>query len=86
MYIDITVLTSQYQDVSFILQSALPVSRLEQCIFTSSTIFVFQQKWVAILSAEYPTMAFHASITNPFGKGALINLLRQFGKVCDIKN
>ena len=40
-----------------------------------------QQKWVAILSADNPTMAFHASITNPFGKGALINLLRQFGKV-----
>ncbi|XP_067679887.1 nucleolar GTP-binding protein 2-like [Haliotis asinina] len=39
------------------------------------------QKWVAILSAEHPTMAFHASITNPFGKGALINLLRQFGKL-----
>lgn len=41
----------------------------------------FQQKWVAILSQEYPTMAFHASITNPFGKGALINLLRQFSQV-----
>jgi len=39
------------------------------------------QKWVAILSAEYPTVAFHASIKHPFGKGALINLLRQFGKL-----
>ncbi|XP_054717715.1 uncharacterized protein LOC129227231 [Uloborus diversus] len=39
------------------------------------------QRWVTILSAEYPTMAFHASLTNPFGKGALINLLRQFGKL-----
>ncbi|KAH7974145.1 hypothetical protein HPB49_010547 [Dermacentor silvarum] len=39
------------------------------------------QRWVALLSAEYPTMAFHASITNPFGKGALINLLRQFSKL-----
>lgn len=36
---------------------------------------------MAILSSEYPTLAFHASITNPFGKGALIQLLRQFGKV-----
>lgn len=27
-------------------------------------------------------MAFHASVKNPFGKGALINLLRQFAKVC----
>ena len=37
---------------------------------------------MTILSAEYPTLAFHASVTNPFGKGALINLLRQFAKVC----
>lgn len=39
------------------------------------------QRWVALLSAEYPTMAFHASLNNPFGKGALINLLRQFSKL-----
>ena len=39
------------------------------------------QKWVAILSQQYPTVAFHASIKHPFGKGALINLLRQFGKL-----
>ncbi|KAJ3195674.1 GTPase required for pre-60S ribosomal subunit nuclear export and maturation [Irineochytrium annulatum] len=35
-------------------------------------------KWVAALSREYPTLAFHASITNSFGKGSLIQLLRQF--------
>jgi nuclear GTP-binding protein len=34
--------------------------------------------WVALLSKEHPTLAFHASITNSFGKGALIQLLRQF--------
>ena len=34
-----------------------------------------------ILSAQYPTLAFHASITNPFGKGSLINILRQFAKL-----
>ena len=39
------------------------------------------QKWVALLSSEHPTLAFHSSITNPYGKGALINLLRQFGKL-----
>lgn len=39
------------------------------------------QRWVAILSSEYPTVAFHASLTHPFGKGSLINLLRQFGKL-----
>uniref|UniRef100_A0A8C4Q0S3 Nucleolar GTP-binding protein 2 n=1 Tax=Eptatretus burgeri TaxID=7764 RepID=A0A8C4Q0S3_EPTBU len=39
------------------------------------------KRWVAILSAEHPSLAFHASITHPFGKGALIQLLRQFGKL-----
>ncbi|XP_008207781.1 nucleolar GTP-binding protein 2 [Nasonia vitripennis] len=39
------------------------------------------QRWVAILSSEYPTVAFHASLTHPFGKGSLINILRQFGKL-----
>lgn len=38
------------------------------------------QRWVAILSAEYPTIAFHASMTHPFGKGAVINLMRQLGE------
>jgi nuclear GTP-binding protein len=38
-------------------------------------------KWVAALSTEYPTLAFHASITNPFGKGSLIQLLRQFSRL-----
>ncbi|KAG0302081.1 GTPase required for pre-60S ribosomal subunit nuclear export and maturation [Dissophora globulifera] len=35
-------------------------------------------KWVKVLSKEYPTLAFHASINNSFGKGSLIQLLRQF--------
>jgi len=39
------------------------------------------QKWVALLSQEFPTIAFHASLNHPFGKGALINLLRQLGKL-----
>ena len=39
------------------------------------------KKWVKHMSAEIPTLAFHASVTNSFGKGALINLLRQFGKL-----
>ncbi|XP_071964915.1 uncharacterized protein [Antedon mediterranea] len=37
--------------------------------------------WVAVLSSECPTLAFHASVKNPFGKGALIQLLRQFSKL-----
>lgn len=39
------------------------------------------QRWVSILSKQYPTVAFHASINNSFGKGSLINLLRQFAKL-----
>ncbi|KAI1198195.1 nucleolar GTP-binding protein 2 [Nemania serpens] len=34
--------------------------------------------WVRHLSKEVPTLAFHASVTNPFGKGQLISLLRQY--------
>lgn len=36
------------------------------------------RKWVQQLTKIRPTLAFHASITNPFGKSSLINLLRQF--------
>lgn len=36
------------------------------------------KRWLHILSKEYPVLAFHASITKPFGKGALIQVLRQF--------
>jgi nuclear GTP-binding protein len=35
-------------------------------------------QWVKHLSKIYPTIAFKSSITRPFGKGALINLFRQF--------
>nr|CCA16408.1 nucleolar GTPbinding protein 2 putative [Albugo laibachii Nc14] len=39
------------------------------------------KKWAQILRETTPTLVFHASITNPFGKGALINLLRQFARL-----
>uniref|UniRef100_A0A0N5AH51 Nucleolar GTP-binding protein 2 n=1 Tax=Syphacia muris TaxID=451379 RepID=A0A0N5AH51_9BILA len=39
------------------------------------------RKWLSILSKEIPTVAFHASMQHSFGKGALINLLRQFAKL-----
>lgn len=38
-------------------------------------------QWVKYLQKDYPTAAFRASINNPFGKGSLINLLRQFSKL-----
>ncbi|KAK5632754.1 hypothetical protein RRF57_008468 [Xylaria bambusicola] len=37
--------------------------------------------WVKHLSKEVPTLAFHASVTNSFGKGQLISLLRQFSSL-----
>ena len=35
-------------------------------------------QWVRLLLKERPTLAMHSSITNSFGKGNLISLLRQF--------
>lgn len=42
---------------------------------------IFQAAWVRYLSKDYPTLAFHASINNSFGKGSLIQLLRQFSSL-----
>jgi len=39
------------------------------------------RRWIQELMKDFPTLAFHASITNPFGKNALLNLLRQFGNL-----
>ena len=44
-------------------------------------IQIIQASWVRYLSKDYPTLAFHASITNSFGKGSLIQLLRQFSSL-----
>ncbi|KAJ3695224.1 hypothetical protein LUZ60_000601 [Juncus effusus] len=37
--------------------------------------------WLRVLSKEYPTLAFHASITKSFGKGSLLSVLRQFARL-----
>ncbi len=39
------------------------------------------KRWLQHLAKEYPTLAFHASITNPFGKGSLLSLLRQLARL-----
>jgi nuclear GTP-binding protein len=39
------------------------------------------KRWVAILSKEYPTVAFHAHVEKPFGKGNVISLIRQFARL-----
>lgn len=37
--------------------------------------------WLRVLSKEYPTIAFHASVTNSFGKGSLLSVLRQYARL-----
>lgn len=36
------------------------------------------KNWIAFYNKLYPTVAFHASINNPFGKPALFQILKQF--------
>jgi len=43
------------------------------------------KRWIGELAKVRPTIAFHASMNNAFGKGALISLLRQFGKLHEDK-
>jgi len=43
------------------------------------------KRWLYIFSQEYPTLAFHASLTKSFGKGSLIQLLRQFQNILNNK-
>ncbi|KAL0226002.1 hypothetical protein P9112_013326 [Eukaryota sp. TZLM1-RC] len=39
------------------------------------------RQYVKLFSSEYPCLAFKASVEKPFGKGSLVNLLRQFAKL-----
>jgi len=48
---------------------------LNKCDLVPTSI---TQKWVKYLSNYAPTLAFQSSVTNPFGKGSLIQLLKQF--------
>ncbi|KAI9796735.1 MAG: GTPase required for pre-60S ribosomal subunit nuclear export and maturation [Piccolia ochrophora] len=51
---------------------------LNKCDLVPTTVAAL---WVRALSKDYPTLAFHASVTNSFGKGSLIQLLRQFSSL-----
>ncbi|TKA77581.1 hypothetical protein B0A49_02835, partial [Cryomyces minteri] len=42
---------------------------------------LYKAAWIKLLSKEFPTLGFHASINNSFGKGSLISLLRQFSSL-----
>ncbi|KAL5715561.1 Nuclear/nucleolar GTPase 2 [Ranunculus cassubicifolius] len=37
--------------------------------------------WLRVLSKDYPTLAFHASVNKSFGKGSLLSVLRQFSRL-----
>lgn len=39
------------------------------------------KRWLHALSREFPTLAFRASLTRPFGKAALLSLLRQLARL-----
>jgi hypothetical protein len=39
------------------------------------------KRWLHSLSRDYPTLAFHASLTHAFGRGALLSLLRQLARL-----
>lgn len=43
--------------------------------------FVIQARYIQHLTPRYPTLAFHASPNHSFGKGSLIQLLRQFSQL-----
>ena len=58
-------------------RTCLP-SDLFSSLLLSVDITNGQARWIKILSKEFPTLAFHASINHSFGKGSLIQLLRQF--------
>lgn len=49
-----------------------------QCDLVPSWV---SKAWLHRLSQEFPTLAFHASVTNSFGKGALLSLLRQLARL-----
>ncbi|CAN6687230.1 unnamed protein product [Malus baccata var. baccata] len=39
------------------------------------------RRWLNVLRAEFPTIAFHASINKSYGKGTLLSVLRQFARL-----
>jgi len=46
--------------------------------FLTKGLITTKARWIQYLSPMAPTLAFHASINHSFGKGSLIQLLRQF--------
>jgi nuclear GTP-binding protein len=50
-------------------------------LFEPTDTGIMQARYIQHLSKLYPTIAFHASPTHSFGKGTLIQLLRQFSQL-----
>lgn len=79
----LVVLSTEPRRVPFELRFVPTISGFLYCGKTLSNVShistdSLQAQWVRSLSQEHPTLAFHASLTNSFGKGSLITLLRQF--------
>jgi nuclear GTP-binding protein len=67
---------------SLVTRRTFPDLRAFSCLYTTIKLTVIKQaRWVKLLSRDYPTLAFHASMTHSFGKGTLISLLRQFSSL-----
>jgi nuclear GTP-binding protein len=39
------------------------------------------KRWLRVLSVDFPVLAFRAGLQHPFGKGALLSLLRQIARL-----
>ena len=64
---------------------SFPFSSHSRHVLTHALLAAMQARWVQHLSKTHPTIAFHASINNSFGKGSLIQLLRQFSNLMSDK-
>lgn len=53
----------------------------ETHLFERCFHFSWQARYIQHLTPRYPTLAFHASPNHSFGKGSLIQLLRQFSQL-----
>ncbi|KAM0997766.1 hypothetical protein COP2_007847 [Malus domestica] len=51
---------------------------LNKCDLVPSWVL---SRWLNVLKAEFPTIAFHASVNKSFGKGTLLSVLRQFARL-----
>jgi len=64
--------------------SYIPISSQYHCSCYAQRCAIadsFKAAWVRALNKEIPTLAFRSGINSSFGKGSLINLLRQFSSL-----